>query len=60
MTILTLTSITHSRGGSSQFIVPYNRFMKSLANSFSPGVRFKMRVETEDAEDRRFEIVYDS
>ncbi|KAJ0589707.1 putative transcription factor ARF family [Helianthus annuus] len=41
------------RGGSSKFIVPYNRFMKSLANSFSPGMRFKMRVETEDAGDRR-------
>ncbi|XP_076918169.1 auxin response factor 3-like [Bidens hawaiensis] len=50
----TIFSVYYSpRGGSSQFIVPYNRFMKSLANSFSPGVRFKMRVETEDAEDRR-------
>ncbi|KAI3741689.1 hypothetical protein L1987_59363 [Smallanthus sonchifolius] len=41
------------RGGSSEFIVPYNRFLKSLAHSFSPGMRFKMRVETEDAGDRR-------
>ncbi|XP_024993271.1 auxin response factor 3-like isoform X2 [Cynara cardunculus var. scolymus] len=40
-------------GGSSEFIVPYNRFLKSLANSFSPGMRFKMRFETEDAGDRR-------
>ncbi|KAI3680758.1 hypothetical protein L6452_35534 [Arctium lappa] len=41
------------RGGSSEFIVPYNRFLKSIANSFSPGMRFKMRFETEDAGDRR-------
>lgn len=41
------------RGVSSEFLVPYNRFLKSLANSFSPGMRFKMRVETEDAGDRR-------
>lgn len=41
------------RGGSSEFIVPFNRFLKSLANSFSPGMRFKMRFETEDAGDRR-------
>ncbi|KAI3716948.1 hypothetical protein L1987_68192 [Smallanthus sonchifolius] len=31
------------RGGSSEFIVPYNRFLKSLASSFSPGASFKMR-----------------
>ncbi|XP_076957099.1 auxin response factor 3-like [Bidens hawaiensis] len=42
------------RGGSSGFIVPYNRFLKSIALSFSPGTRFKMRVETEDAGDRRY------
>lgn len=41
------------RGGSSEFIVPYNRFLKSLVNSFSPGMRFKMRFETEDSGDRR-------
>lgn len=41
------------RGGSSEFIVPYNRFLKGLANLFSPGMRFKMRFETEDAGDRR-------
>ncbi|XP_071714821.1 auxin response factor 3-like [Rutidosis leptorrhynchoides] len=41
------------KGGSSEFIVPYTRFMHSLANSFSPGTRFKLRVETEDAGDRR-------
>ncbi|KAI3823957.1 hypothetical protein L1987_05403 [Smallanthus sonchifolius] len=41
------------RGGSSEFIVPYNRFLKSLASSFSPGASFKMRIETEDAGDPR-------
>ncbi|KAK9055918.1 hypothetical protein SSX86_027005 [Deinandra increscens subsp. villosa] len=41
------------RGGLSKFLVPYNRFLKSLANPLSTGMRFTMRVETEDAEDRR-------
>lgn len=41
------------RGGSSEFIVPYNRFLKSLSVSFSPGMRFKMRFETEESGDRR-------
>ncbi|KAL4563258.1 hypothetical protein LXL04_027298 [Taraxacum kok-saghyz] len=41
------------RGGSSECIVPYNRFLKSLSLTFSPGMRFKMRCETEDSGDRR-------
>lgn len=48
----------NSRGGSSEFIVPYNRFVKSVPNSFPPGMRFKMRVETEDAGDRRYDKYY--
>ncbi|CAH1448514.1 unnamed protein product [Lactuca virosa] len=41
------------RGGSSECIVPYNRFQKSLSITFSPGMRFKMRLETEDSGDQR-------
>lgn len=41
------------RAGSSEFIVPYQRFSKSIAHSISAGMRFKMRFETEDAAERR-------
>ncbi|CAN4084118.1 unnamed protein product [Withania somnifera] len=42
------------RGSSSDFIVPYHKFSKTLAYLFSAGMRFKMRVETEDAAEQRF------
>ncbi|KAL1834138.1 hypothetical protein DCAR_0104307 [Daucus carota subsp. sativus] len=41
------------RSSSSDFVIPFSKFSKSLANSFSPGIRFKMRIETEDATERR-------
>ncbi|KAG5235017.1 auxin response factor [Salix suchowensis] len=42
------------RASSSEFIVPFNKFLKSLDQSFSAGMRFKMRFETEDAAERRY------
>lgn len=42
------------RAGSSEFIVPYPKFLKSVANPLSPGIRFKMRYETDDAAERRY------
>ncbi|CAN4078871.1 unnamed protein product [Withania somnifera] len=42
------------RGSSSDFVVPYHKFSKTLAHPFSAGMRFKMRVETEDAAEQRF------
>lgn len=41
------------RASSSEFIIPFHHFSKSLAHSFPAGMRFKMRVETEDAAERR-------
>ncbi|KAL3522384.1 hypothetical protein ACH5RR_015218 [Cinchona calisaya] len=41
------------RVGSSEFLVPYQRFSKSIAQSISAGMRFKMRLETDDAVERR-------
>ncbi|KAL2487205.1 Auxin response factor [Abeliophyllum distichum] len=41
------------RASSSEIIVPYHKFLKSLGPSFSAGMRFKMRFETEDAAERR-------
>uniref|UniRef100_A0A6N2KFT3 Auxin response factor n=1 Tax=Salix viminalis TaxID=40686 RepID=A0A6N2KFT3_SALVM len=42
------------RASSSEFIIPFNKFLKSLDQSFSAGMRFKMRFETEDAAERRY------
>ncbi|XP_062232138.1 auxin response factor 15-like [Phragmites australis] len=38
----------------SEFIIPYSKFMKSLSQPFSVGLRFKMRYESEDATERRY------
>ncbi|XP_037492463.1 auxin response factor 15, partial [Jatropha curcas] len=42
------------RASSSEFIIPFHKFLKSLDHSFSIGMRFKMRFETEDAAERRY------
>ncbi|KAL2931710.1 Auxin response factor 3 [Bienertia sinuspersici] len=42
------------RANSSEFIVPYRRYLKSLDMSFNVGMRFKMRFEAEDAGERRY------
>lgn len=42
------------RASSSAFIIPLQKFLKSLDHPFSVGMRFKMRFETEDAAERRF------
>ncbi|KAL6546562.1 Arf GTPase arf3 [Orobanche minor] len=38
---------------SSEIIVPYHKFSKSLTQPFSCGMRFKIRLETEDSSERR-------
>lgn len=40
------------RHSSSEFIVPYHKFSRSLVHSFSAGMTFKMRHETEDTAER--------
>ncbi|XVF12429.1 hypothetical protein REPUB_Repub08aG0117700 [Reevesia pubescens] len=42
------------RANSSEFIIPVHKFSKSLDHSFSVGMRFEMRFETEDATERRY------
>nr|ACN79515.1 auxin response factor 3a [Lotus japonicus] len=41
------------RASSSEFIVPIHKFLKSLDYSYSAGMRFRMRFETDDAAERR-------
>lgn len=38
---------------SSEIIVPYPKFCKSLTQSFPCGMRFKIRFETEESSERR-------
>ncbi|XP_061341564.1 auxin response factor 3-like [Gastrolobium bilobum] len=42
------------RVNSSEFIIPVHKFLKSLDCSYSVGMRFRMRFETEDAAEGRF------
>ncbi|KDO77722.1 hypothetical protein CISIN_1g004106mg [Citrus sinensis] len=42
------------RASASEFIIPVNKFLKSLDHSFAVGMRFKMRFETDDAAERRY------
>ncbi|KAL0307785.1 UNVERIFIED_CONTAM: Auxin response factor 3 [Sesamum calycinum] len=48
----TFTICYNPRARSSEIIVPYRKFSKSLAHSFSCGMRFKIRCETEDSSER--------
>ncbi|KAK9714636.1 hypothetical protein RND81_06G108400 [Saponaria officinalis] len=42
------------RASSSEFIVPFRRFLKSLNISYNVGTRFKMRFEADDSAERRY------
>ncbi|KAE9604239.1 putative transcription factor ARF family [Lupinus albus] len=42
------------RTSPAEFIVPYNQYMESLKNSYTIGMRFKMRFEGEEAPEQRF------
>ncbi|KDP22546.1 hypothetical protein JCGZ_26377 [Jatropha curcas] len=42
------------RTSPSEFIVPYDRYMESVKNNYSIGMRFKMRFEGEEAPEQRF------
>ncbi|KAI4304384.1 hypothetical protein MLD38_039904 [Melastoma candidum] len=41
------------RATSSEFVVPYHKFFKSLDCTLAPGMRSKMRVEADDRAERR-------
>ncbi|KAJ7957179.1 Auxin response factor [Quillaja saponaria] len=42
------------RTSPSEFIVPYDKYMESLKNNYTIGMRFKMRFEGEEAPEQRF------
>ncbi|KAF9608708.1 hypothetical protein IFM89_010840 [Coptis chinensis] len=42
------------RASPSEFVVPLHKFSKGFDHSFSIGARFKIRIESEDAAERRY------
>ncbi|PIA26096.1 hypothetical protein AQUCO_10000036v1 [Aquilegia coerulea] len=42
------------RTSPAEFIVPYDQYMESVKNTYSIGMRFKMRFEGEEAPEQRF------
>ncbi|KAI3867340.1 hypothetical protein MKW98_001774 [Papaver atlanticum] len=46
--------IVYNKPRTSQFIIGLNKYLESLKNGFSVGMRFKMRFEGEDSPERRF------
>ncbi|RZC91438.1 hypothetical protein C5167_027502 [Papaver somniferum] len=44
----------YNKPRTSQFIIGLNKYLESLKNGFSVGMRFKMRFEGEDSPERRF------
>lgn len=55
--IFSLLLLFHCRVGSSEFIIPIHKFLKSRDYSYSVGMRFRMRFESEDAAERRFAYI---
>ncbi|XP_042505266.1 auxin response factor 4 isoform X1 [Macadamia integrifolia] len=41
------------RGSPAEFVIPYQKYIKSITDSVSIGTRFKMRFEMEDTAERR-------
>ncbi|XP_057953550.1 auxin response factor 4 isoform X2 [Malania oleifera] len=41
------------RASHAEFVIPYQKFMKSITNPISIGTRFKMRLEMDDSPERR-------
>lgn len=46
-------NLCNCRSSSSDYIIPFGKFAKSLGNPLSIGMRFKMRYESEDSAERR-------
>lgn len=42
------------RTSPSEFIVPFDQYFESVKNSYSIGMRFKMRFEGEEAPEQRY------
>jgi hypothetical protein len=51
---LRFSVIYHPSTCSSEFVIPYHKYLKAIKSSVSVGMRFKMRFESEDSTERRY------
>lgn len=42
------------RASHANFVIPYQKYVKSVSNPICVGTRFKMRFEVDDSPDRRY------
>lgn len=42
------------RTSPSEFVIPYNKFLKAMDNKLAVGSRFRMKFESEESSERRF------
>jgi hypothetical protein len=52
-------SMLNCRASHAEFVIPYQKYAKSLTNPVTIGTRFKMRFEMDDSPERRFLISFD-
>jgi hypothetical protein len=45
------------RTSPSEFVIPYHKFLKSQENKLTAGSRFKMKFETEESSERKYDLV---
>lgn len=50
--------IFSDRTSPSEFIIPYGKYAESMRNTYSIGMRFRMRFEGEEASEQRFELIH--
>lgn len=46
------------RASHAEFVVPYQKYVRSINNVICIGTRFKMRVDVDDAPEKRFVYGY--
>ncbi|XP_024398385.1 auxin response factor 7 isoform X2 [Physcomitrium patens] len=46
--------IYNPRTSPSEFVIPYNKFLKAMDNKLAVGSRFRMKFESEESSERRF------
>ncbi|CAK9226054.1 unnamed protein product [Sphagnum troendelagicum] len=51
---LRFSVIYHPSTCTSEFVIPYHKYLKAIKSSVSVGMRFKMRFESEDSTERRY------
>lgn len=54
MTLLTCSKMLKYRATHAEFVIPCQKYLKSIANPVAIGTRFKVRFEMDDSPERRY------